>query len=123
MNRDEYEELRGVGAPEPMISVEELDGPDRTLLYGYDVSRNTYHAHLQHGEIHLVVELGYQGRKIHTSGTTRALGDLVPNKRAYPAKTDYQFARLCAVRGVDITFTTFEDVPADQVRAFYGPVA
>lgn len=122
MNRDQFAALSSVGEPKPTIAVWEIEGPDRTLLYGYDVDRSTFHVYLKDGEIHRLLQIGHNGRIRHSSSTAHLAVDLVPDKRAYPAKTDYLFAKLCAERGVPITFTTFEDIPENKIRQFWGPI-
>jgi hypothetical protein len=107
MSPEEYAAFRVAMVPDPVIRVEDVGGPDRTLLYGYDVERLTWHVYLEGGEIHLV-RLNRNSRVTHHEhGESLPAHWLAPNKRAYPERTDLQFATVMAARGVDICFTTF----------------
>jgi hypothetical protein len=120
MNQDQYEDICHRVVSDPVITVADLQGPDRTLLYGYDVDRNTWHVFLLDGEIHRVTEDGYGGPTTHLSNESWTIVDLIPNKRAYPERTDYQFARFCVEHGEPITFTTFKE--GIEPQQFYGPI-
>ena len=124
MNQEQFETLSRVAPVAATVSAEEIPAPDfdRTLLYGYDVDRRTWHVYLKDGLIHRVVRAGHSisdGWE-HQSGKVWRLADLVPSKRAYPERTDFYFARLAEQRDVPIAFTGFNaDVKPAQ---FYGPV-
>ncbi len=96
--RDVEPDLRVVG-PDPL--------GDRTLLFGYDVDRLTWHVYQQDDEIHLVIYRGGQEPEpmTHVRGVTLPATDLVPNKRLYPDGCDYGFCRRLKELGVHMTFT------------------
>lgn len=79
-----------------------------TLLYGYDVDRNSFHVYLSGGRLHLLV---YKGDRVvsYEADSEWLAMRLSPNKRAYPESTDRQFADLMAARGVVIPFTTWDE--------------
>lgn len=81
---------------------------DRTLIYGYDVNRLTFHLYLQTGTIHRIIY----------NGSTNAiyedfdygefyLADCLPNKRVYPEACDFGFCQLLKKAGFTTPFTTY----------------
>jgi hypothetical protein len=120
--------------------VEKVEGPvkvyrpafsrnsaDRTLLYGYDCDRNTFHVYLKDDLVHLVV---YKGSdmlrmdhrpKLVARTEFKDLSELAPNKRVYAEASDYEFCRFLKEEGVWISFASYgnERTPAK----FYGRVA
>lgn len=92
----------------------------RTLLYGYDVQRNTFHVYLnEQGQL---VRVLYDADGFLIDGyqaVTLNAEECVPNKRVYPGKSDFEFCRLLArMLGRDLPFTTFTE--AERSQAFYG---
>lgn len=124
MNRKEFEVLKAVQADTPTIGVCDLEdqGPqeNRTLLFGYTCERDTFHVYLMDGEIHRVI-YDFEGRLIdHICDEELEINFCIPNKRAYPERTDIGFATIVHERGGEIPFTTFTDnVPE---KKFYGKV-
>lgn len=100
------------------ISVHDFtDKSDRTLTYGYDFERNSWHVYLQDGEIRLY-HYNYHGEELSTSWFINA--DLVPPKRAYPEYTDPEFADLMREKyGAPLCFTTFNDNHLDLSNEIY----
>jgi hypothetical protein len=83
----------------------------RTLLYGYDTDRRTYHVFQHQGELHLTIFTpGSDGPKIidQKHDATLALTDIIPNKRVYPALSDFGFCLAIMNKGVSLPFTTFD---------------
>ena len=122
MDYDQYLSLTDVELDEPKISVADLPGPDRTLLYGYDTARNTWHVYIKNGEIHRVISM--MGGPIgHLSRVEWNPADLVPNKRVYPERTDYEFARLCNQTDNPVCFTRYKPLPEGYPQGpFHGLV-
>lgn len=119
MKYEELQQLDNVAAAQPpLICGRDLkDQTARTLIYGYDTKRNTFHVYLDtSGFIRAVL---YDSRQnvldqwSEKSGTF-LIGDplsnevWVPNKRAYPECCDYEFCRLLIERGISIPFTTYD---------------
>lgn len=103
MNNDEYSKLTAPRAEDHSVSVFELlNTADRTLLYGYTFERKTVHVYLKGGLIHF-----FSGGNHHAQVTWHDASALVPNKRVYPALSDYEFSSILKAKGVDISFTTF----------------
>ncbi len=93
---------------------------DRTLLYGYDVNRKTWHVYLMDGEIHLHV---YDHNRITiTKRSDRFWLDahkLMPNKRLYPEACDFDFLQILRGNGVQITpRTTFGGIGSNTLERF-----
>lgn len=92
------------------IDAADIDGPDRTLAYGYTCERLSWHVYLKDGEIHRLVTHGSGGLvESHYSRTAWDPRELVPDKRVYPESVDAQFARLLLARGVTLPYTTFDE--------------
>lgn len=114
-----------------IVAVDEVDGPDRTLVYGYsrayDADHNetthTVHLYKADGELHLVHYRNSGGNPtiIKTfSGHQLLAKDCVPQKRAYPERCDLDFARLLRARGTELCFTTFGAAGAHSEGIFAG---
>jgi hypothetical protein len=123
MDQNELEQIHTLTVEDPEIDVTELTGPARTLLYGYDVDRITWHVYLLGGQIHRRIYDTQAAMNRHEALTRWVIRDLIPNKRAYPNRTDFQFASICARRQEPITFTTWEPLRAEDAgKAFYGRI-
>lgn len=134
MRPEEYELYVETPDPEKMpvlISSYTVGPVERTLVYGYDIDRNTVHVYLHDLEIHKVVyksHFDYQNaRRMETfevlSHEHKALWeaqDLVPSKRAYPQHTDLGFALLMKSLGVPLTFGGYNNDPSR--KPFHGHV-
>jgi hypothetical protein len=94
-------------------------GPGRTLLWGYDTDRNSWHVYnTDAGHIRLYIYRGGEEVKFQTMFSS--LGELIPNKRLYPEACDYDFCRHLANQGIHLPFTNYNT--ARPVSTFYGIV-
>lgn len=122
MNLEQFNSLSDPILHEQFIHVNEISGPDRTLMFGYNCNRDTFHLYWMNGAIH----------SVYYNWTTKRLADFplifkekilasicVPNKRVYPARCDYEFCKLLLSKGVYIPFTTFEEVKP-ETKIYYG---
>ena len=112
--------------------------PDRTLLYGYDVDRSTWHVYQRDGLIHVIVytgglDTGDLVATIRESAAALPATKLVPNKRLYPDACDFAFCDRLVEAGVHLPFTNFraerapangdfvglvlEDIPEEQMKS------
>lgn len=126
-------------APEIVtVSIADVDGPDRTLVYGYsraydaqnNESTHTVHVYKADGELHVVHYRNNFDRVtgkdcaptiIHAaSGVEVLASECVPQKRAYPERCDVAFARLLRNRGNELCFTTFGGAGANSEGIFAG---
>lgn len=131
MNLNELATVKAFQRPDPTISVTDLTGPDRTLVYGYEVGTHiTVHVYLKDGEIHrLRYNAGHPGSPIevidHIHGESLPAIELRPSKRAYPERTDAEFATLMIMADERLTFTKFDDErwAATTGLAFHGSIA
>lgn len=99
----------------PFIDIADLDTGDHTLVVGYTIERNDFHAYVMDDEIHVVVH--DQGYVInHNWGATIQAELLRPSKRAYPDATNETFAHLMRAAGKPITFLGRFDWGSDSVR-------
>lgn len=118
MNEHQYKSLAGVEASCTLLTGKHLsDQTDRTLLYGYNCDRDTWHVYLEGGKIHSVIYT-YDGEP--TELTIRSNFDYVPDKRLYPARCDYEFCELLKKNDVPLPFTTFEEVKLKGT--YYGEI-
>ena len=87
-----------------------------TLLYGYDVDRNSFHVYLDGDKIHRLV---FKGDRMVEYGAQAAwlTEKLIPNKRVYPEYTDRDFTDMVLSRGVQIPFTTWDDNRFERAKA------
>lgn len=127
MRHDEYEYLTRWKHAQPpaTMSVDDIGRQDRTLVYGYDLDRTTVHVYKSGGELHA---LRYDSHGVivgYVHGTTVDLEVLKPTKRAYPERTDYEFAAAMARVDSPLTFTTFDHsrAAAGDGRIFHAKVA
>lgn len=121
MNLKAFIKLAEAPAKRKTVCVIDLIGPDRTLLYGYTVDRDTWHVYLQDGLIHLLVYTGNTMLSHRSAGTWDA-EDLVPNKRVYPESTDEAFAWTLHHLWIDVPYLPFNrdrEVAALEER-FHG---
>ncbi|MER5844434.1 MULTISPECIES: hypothetical protein [Streptomyces] len=116
--RRDAEQLRSV-------AVDDIPGPERTLLLGYTCDRHTWHVYLRGSDVHLLVYDDVSRGVIRHEKRYRWLAaDLVPDKRVYPESCDLAFARLLTSHGVELSFTAFnEDRYARVVKSpFHGTI-
>jgi hypothetical protein len=106
-------------APSDMVSIYDLfNMNERTLLYGYDFDRNTYHVYLKAGLIHLFI-YQYDGTVIKYEKAEVFPGlELIPPKRIYPETCDLEFCTVLKEKGLNMSFTTFDENRAKAT--FYG---
>lgn len=103
MNQHEFENF--TTRKSGVITANDLvDKADRTLLYGYTCSRDTFHVYLKNGEIETVVYGYNQSPDVYEVHSNH---DYVPNKRVYPEDCDVEFAKLLRECGVEIAFTHY----------------
>ena len=122
MTPQELEYLQRAPGPDTMIGI--MPGKDRTLLYGYDCDRRTWHVYQQHGWLHHVIYIGSNREFdfIDSAAKMNARG-LVPNKRLYPEACDFAFC--CELKRLDIhpSFTTIGQLaPRDPGATFIGRI-
>lgn len=90
-----------------VIHVSDVLGPDRTLVYGYTIDRNTFHAYKKDNEL-VVVIYDYGGNLIfRDKGSALEADVFVPSKRAYPERCDYPFALILRSYNVHLPFTVY----------------
>lgn len=120
---DDVNEIRDLESESPTVSVSEMkDRRSRTLIYGYDCDRNTFHLYLEDEVFHAVVYDHKNTLLSHTGGTTIPVSATVPNKRVYPETCDYEFCKLIEPRlDNSIPFTTY-NAKRDATRPFFGSV-
>jgi hypothetical protein len=123
MTPEEYQELKKSWQEVPALSVDEIEGFDRTLLYGYMVNRQTFHVYLQDGRIHvLLTTYGFDQPADYYASGIPLVSTLVPSKRVYPESTDADFVRLLAQRGADVPLLPFDELRYGKVKhlTFHG---
>lgn len=117
VNLTQFEALRAPTTPQTdMLHVDAIGTSPRTLVYGYTLDRDTFHAYVFDGEIHVVTYQGHYDDSPahvvrHLHGTQVAFDALVPSKRAYPNRTDYGFAVTMRAAGFPLSFTTWDPEP------------
>ena len=111
MNQEEYEEFCGEDrqANLPTVTSGDVGGDNRTLTYGYDVERNTFHAYIHEGALYARTYSSRGEVLSDNSGPELPAEILRPNKRVYPQYTDVQFARTLRDLGFPLPFTTWSE--------------
>lgn len=117
-------ELKILNSVNDLIKVEDLsDTKDRTLLYGYTCSRETFHVYLKNNEIHVILyNEDYDEENVKPKNMRELFiktnYDYIPDKRLYPEACDFSFCKLLKEKDISLPFTVFDvDRP---VQDFYG---
>ena len=108
MNKQEYHVLTNIIDGERILVEDLVNRQDRTLIYGYDISRYTFHLYLQDGDFILDFWKHPEEPETIYAQTYINASTCVPNKRVYPERCDFEFCALLQEKGIDIPFTTFE---------------
>lgn len=120
MTREECNELSNHLASKPIINVSMLTNKNsRTLIYGYDLDRNTFHLYLEDCKFHLV----YYNRNEYIQGSIFTGFEIDPflcisSKRTYPEACDFEFCKLLKSFDISLNFTTFDD--KREIKQYYG---
>lgn len=118
MDAEQTQELKRLQQRERPTPVIADDGPDRTLIYGYTVERDTFHVYVRDGVIHRFV-YQHDGSTLYYGYRDEWIAELlVPDKRIYPQYSDYEFCRRLIDLGVHVPFTTWEE--PNPKRADFG---
>lgn len=103
MNREEFEIIKGISCGEitPQELVKKLQNKEpRCLLSGYTLTRRSF-----------VIDLGFDGSITkYVDDEEKPINnilDCIPNKRVYPAKSDFEFCQILQSYGIEIPFTCF----------------
>lgn len=124
MTLRELEVLENVDKIDELINTKDLlNAKDRTLLYGYTCTRETFHVYLKNNEIHTVIYNNDYSGDCTKPKDMRELAiksnyDYVPDKRLYPETCDYEFCNLLKERGIRLPFTGFNE--ERPLRDYYG---
>jgi hypothetical protein len=133
MNEKQYEQFNTEDVQRNTVCLDDLaDKTPRTLLFGYDVTRATFHVYIDpaDGLIHVLKYTSTgpaNAQKFlvisHTSGQSGGVArneQFVPDKRLYPESCDLEFSRLLRRYGVSLPFTTFDAAGLARVERFNG---
>lgn len=119
MNLDQYNQLQN-NKINPVIKVSDLQNKkDRTLIYGYNTDRNTFHLYLKDYKFHIVL---YEYNNTILKPNILITDEIspfntYPSKRVYPECCDYEFSEL-VIQYTDLPFTTFNSERLPSI--FYG---
>ena len=119
MNEQEYASLQDYRAMPTRLSASMLrNRVPRTLIWGFDCDRNSFHVYLgDDNQLH-IVRYDYDGFLLAYQTEANAEPQAyVPNKRVYPGACDLEFCRILIDADVRIPFTTFEARPDET---FFG---
>lgn len=120
----EQHELDYLNRSDEVAEVGAMDNTTKTLLYGYNTDRETYHLYQEYGELHLLV---YSGKQLmdHKHGRTLPVDKLVPNKRLYPESCNFDFCLQLKKLGVHLPFTNYNPERAEKLadRELHGSTA
>ncbi len=102
-------------------SIGVMPGPDRTLLYGYDTDRRTWHVWQDCGWLHVAIYIGRNPSfESHSYGPKFVASSLIPNKRLYPEACDFDFCVALRKLGMSIPFLPWGgiDPAGDTAKLF-----
>lgn len=91
------------------ISVDDLAEGDRTLLYGYNCQRETFHVYLADGLIHRLIYKSSDPCISYERGPELEASLLRPDKRGYSERCDGDFVSLMDRRGLKISLSPFNE--------------
>lgn len=118
MTNEEYMLLE---RPDTLVTAAELENKqDRTLLFGYNLDRSTWHVYLKDGEIITVKYEGWKQEPVLERIEVTENRLYLPSKRLYPACCDFEFCSLLKMAGCNLVFTFYES-DCDKIQ-FYGEV-
>lgn len=122
MNFDELNDIRLLNVDGITISIHDVIGPDRTLLYGYTCARDTFHVFKLANELHVIIYDHNNDITMHRHGDALPAKQCVPDKRVYPESCDFYFAVLLREREVNIPFLPFDHSRFERVHnlQFHG---
>lgn len=133
MNKQDFDNFKTEKAQVTPISIDNLkDKSPRTLLYGYDTNRATFHVYIdpQDHQIHVMYYLPVgpmDNERVlvlsHTSGPAGGVESneaYTPNKRLYPESCDLEFCRLLRDADVSLPFTTYDEKGEARVERHNG---
>lgn len=107
MNRAEYVEWAALRNYVPRVHAADMGVP-RTLLFGYNSAKNSFHVYLDGGYIHRLIYTWREEILSHREEEEMDIRDMIPDKRVYPASTDFEFAKLALGRGIEIPFLPWD---------------
>lgn len=112
MNQAEFLSLENFKEKDRLIKGSNLiNQTPRTLLWGYDCERNSWHVYLDtEGKI-VRVSYYYPNKLIaYDSELNLTVNEqYLPNKRLYPEACDLEFTKLLIEQGIDMPWTTFNE--------------
>jgi hypothetical protein len=119
LNEQEYAALLQYRATPERLSAKMLHNRRRrTLIWGYDTERHSFHVYIGNDDKLHIVSYTSEGYLLsHKTEDAASPQEYVPNKRVYPAACDVQFCRLLVGADVRIPYTTFEARPEQD---FHG---
>lgn len=97
-----------------------MAGADRTLLYGYDCDRRTWHVWQTGDHLFHAVYISSHEFEFQRSAIKLDAASLVPNKRLYPEACDFDFCLALRKLGMGIPFLPWGgiDPKGDTARRF-----
>lgn len=123
MNKEEYGKIIDLQLKNiPTVQAEDLlDTTDRTLLYGCNCDRDTFHVYIKNIKIHAVTyRMDYENNAPNFMEEIQVVKneDYILNKRLYPETCDYEFCEKLKKLGYDLPFTIWSDGRSEA--QFYG---
>lgn len=119
MTKDEYTQLSKIWSISPTIKISDIKNPEnRTLIYGYNKDRETFHLYLYEG-MFVILWYSYPDILISFAEETELDPDMcIPNKRIYPECCDFEFCALLRKYDVSLPFTNWNEYR--ETKQHYG---
>lgn len=117
MNAEQLEKIRIIQNRDhrpKVMAAQFVAGGDRTLIYGYDVERNTFHVYVKDGMLHRFVYRDSRSAQVVVAyeATPTMHGEhMIPNKRIYWEYSDYEAIWFLATLDLPMSFTSARATP------------
>jgi hypothetical protein len=109
MTETEFQQFINIRVSAKTVNVLDLrDLSDRTLVYGYDIDRYTYHLYLKDCTFHIVI-YKLDDKVSHVESDSLPIVKCIPNKRVYPECCDYEFSVLLLKNSVELPYTHYNN--------------
>lgn len=121
MTREEFEYLALERQNFRPLKVSALDGTTKTLILGYDVDRFTNHVFQHEKIIHVVTYDSDKNVIAHLQGEQLDARAVIPNKRIYPERSNFDFLLKIKELGFNFAMSPFDKnhVPTTD-RSLFG---
>ena len=128
MTKEQFMEFFRIREEAGKVNVTDLFNlANRTLLYGYDLDRFTFHLYIKNTWFYLIY-YNHQNEVFFNRSIVNVnelpLEKCIPDKRLYPESCDYEFSTVLKQKGLSLPFTTYDPARAERLsnQLYHGIV-